>query len=247
MDEELKNKVVLITGAGKGLGRGAALAFGKRDAVIAANDLTPINLDQTLSDIARFGGRARDYIFDVARKMPVSAMVKQITDDWGKIDILINHASVEPSAQILQMDEWDWRRTIDVNLTAAFFTIQSVGQVMKNQGGGVILNIIPEMMEPAGLANLSAHHASMQGLAALSRVAAQEFLKYNIRVNAVRPDVDSFTKLNSEKYHDTPHISTLDHSKTEQHLVGNVIDWLLFLCSRDADQITGQDIYINYM
>jgi 3-oxoacyl-[acyl-carrier protein] reductase len=90
----IKDKVVLITGAGRGPGRSIAEAFAARQAIVAANDLTPINLDVTLERIVSAGGRAKDYIFDVSKKMVAQTMIDQVLSDWGRIDILVNHAAV---------------------------------------------------------------------------------------------------------------------------------------------------------
>ena len=135
MAGQFSDKVILITGAGKEIGRKIALAFAAQGAVIAANDLTPINLDDTVVEIRSSGGTCKDDVFDIAKRMPVKAMVDQIKNDWGRIDILVNCASFEPRASILEMDEWDWQRAIDVNLTGAFLLMQSVGNVMRDQGG----------------------------------------------------------------------------------------------------------------
>ena len=110
----LEGKVVLVTGAGRGVGRVVAQGFARRGAIVAANDITPVNLDGTIADIQAEGGRARDYIYDVAKSMPVRALVNQVVVDWGRIDVLVNCARVEPHAPVLGMDEWDWQRTLDV-------------------------------------------------------------------------------------------------------------------------------------
>ena len=131
---DFSDKVTLVTGAGRGIGRHIAEAFASQGAVVAANDITPINLDETVQRITSAGGRARAYIFDVAKRMPVQAMVDQVLEDWGRIDILVNNAGVEPHASILDMDEWDWHRTLDVNLSGPFFAMQHVGRAMRQRG-----------------------------------------------------------------------------------------------------------------
>ncbi len=123
--------MVLITGAGRGNGRLLAEAFAANGACVAANDISPVNLDPL---VAQSNGLIKAYVEDVAKKVGAQAVVKQAEDDFGKIDILINHAAVEPRVPLLDMDEWDWHRVLDVNLTGAFLMMQSVGRVMKEKG-----------------------------------------------------------------------------------------------------------------
>jgi len=136
---KLEKKVVLITGAGKGSGRLLAQAFAERGARVAANDISPVNVEEVVDTIIAKGGLARAYIEDVAKKVGAQHIVKQVEDDFGRIDILINHAAVEPHIPLLDMDEWDWHRVLDVNLTGAFLMTQSAGRVMRAQGSGVIV------------------------------------------------------------------------------------------------------------
>ncbi|HWQ83692.1 MAG TPA: SDR family NAD(P)-dependent oxidoreductase, partial [Anaerolineales bacterium] len=131
-----QNQIVLVTGAGRSRGRSIAQAFASQGAIIAANDLTPINLDETVRQITANGGQAKEYIFDIAKKMPVQALLAQVLEDWGQLDICIHCAQVKPKAALLDMDEWDWRRTIDVNLSSVFFLTQSAGRIMRQQGHG---------------------------------------------------------------------------------------------------------------
>lgn len=181
---ELKDKVVLITGAGKGTGRALAEALAERGAFIAANDISPINVEQLVAQILANGGKAKAYVEDVAKKVGVQSLIHDVEDDLGKIDILINHAAVEPHALLLNMDEWDWHRTLDVNLTGAFLMMQSVGRTMQAKGHGVILNIVAGTGE--GLSqDAGAYIASKAGLAALSHQADKEFSLHGIRVHAV--------------------------------------------------------------
>ncbi|HEX9028434.1 MAG TPA: SDR family NAD(P)-dependent oxidoreductase, partial [Anaerolineales bacterium] len=130
---EFADQVVLVTGAGRGIGRAIAEGFAAQGAILALDDVSPVNLDETLRRIRASGGKAQDYVFDVAKKMPVQGMIETILQDWGRIDILINNAGVEPHASILEMDEWDWHRTLDVNLSGPFFTMQSAGRLMREQ------------------------------------------------------------------------------------------------------------------
>lgn len=178
-EQEFADKVVLITGAGKGTGAALAEAFAARGARVALNDISPINVDEVAARITSSGGQARTYLHDVAKKVGVQALVKQVEDDWGRVDILIQHAAVEPHTPLLNLDEWDWHRTLDVNLTGAFLVLQSLGRVMRAQGGGVIVNLVGSS-EVAG-----AYAASMDGLRGLSEAAARELGPFGIKVHAV--------------------------------------------------------------
>lgn len=180
---ELNEKVVLITGAGKGRGRLLAEAFSERGACVAANDISPVNVDEVIHGILKKGGRAKAYIEDVAKKLGAQLIIKQVEDDFGQIDILINHAAVEPRVPLLDMDEWDWHRVLDVNLTGAFLMTQSVGRVMRAQGRGVIINLITETARDES--REAAFVASMNGLNGFTRQAARELSPHGIQVYAV--------------------------------------------------------------
>lgn len=183
--EILKDKVVLITGAGKGSGRILAQAFAEHGAVVAANDISPINVENVIEEIVAKGGRARAYIDDVAKKVAVQNIINQVEDDFGPIDVLINHAAVEPNLPLLDMDEWDWHRTLDVNLTGAFLMTQSVGRVMRSQGSGMIINLIPPFPEGDAVSGKAAFLASMRGLEGFTRQAARELRDYGVQVYSV--------------------------------------------------------------
>jgi NAD(P)-dependent dehydrogenase (short-subunit alcohol dehydrogenase family) len=175
----IEKKVVLITGAGRGTGRRTAELFALQGALVAAADVTPINLDETAARIIAAGGVIKTYIADIAKKMPIQGLLNQVLDDFGKIDFLINCAEVEPKKAIIEMDEWDWVRTLDVNLTGAFLLTQSAGRIMKEKGAGVIVHF---GRREKGSENRSAYFASKAALDSLIRVAAEEFSPLGIRV-----------------------------------------------------------------
>jgi NAD(P)-dependent dehydrogenase (short-subunit alcohol dehydrogenase family) len=180
----LKDKVVLITGAGRGSGRTLAHAFAERGAIVAANDISPVNVEEVVDAINRKGGRAKAYIEDVAKKVGAQNLIMQVEDEFGRVDVLINHASVEPHVSLLDMDEWDWHRVLDVNLTGVFLMTQSVGRVMRGQGSGVMINIIAADQE--SVKGEAAFVASMNGLTGFTRQAMHELGPYGIQVHAVK-------------------------------------------------------------
>ena len=178
--ESLKGKVVLITGAGKGMGRRLAEELAARGAVVAVNDISPINVEEVAAGIRAKGGTVNTYVEDVAKKVGAQMLVKSVEDEFGRLDVLINHAAVEPHTPLLDMDEWDWHRTIDVNLTGAFLMSQSAGRVMRAKGSGVILNLgagAGEKEKEAG-----AYFVSKSALAELSHQLTRELNPFGVRV-----------------------------------------------------------------
>ena len=244
-NQAFADQVVLITGAGRGLGRAMALAFALQGAILAINDISPVNLDETLSLITAQGGRARDYVFDVAKRLPVQGMVEAILEDFGRVDVLVNNAAVEPHVSILDMDEWDWHRTMDVNLGGPFFAMQHVGRAMRQQGGGVMVNIAANAGRAYGLADHAAYIASKTGLIGLTREAAREFAAFGVRVNAVCPGwIDTqavhLTQQEAAQRQDLKDIPLGRLGQMEE-----VVNLVLFLCSPAASYLTGQAINLD--
>jgi NAD(P)-dependent dehydrogenase (short-subunit alcohol dehydrogenase family) len=182
--DKLTDKIVLITGAGKGSGGRLAQAFAGEGAIVAANDVSPINVEEVVDQIIASGGRAKAYVDDIAKMVAVQNIINQVEDDFGRIDILIHHAAVEPNIPLLDMDEWDWHRTLDVNLTGAFLLAQSVGRVMRAQGSGVIINLITDLAGETAQSK-AAFIATMNGLEGFTRQAARELNPYGIQVYSV--------------------------------------------------------------
>ena len=189
--DTLKDKVVLITGAGKGNGAILAKAFAEQRAIVAANDISPINVEEVVDQILAKGGRAKAYIDDVAKKVAVQNIINQVEDDFGRLDILINHAAVEPRVPLLDMDEWDWHRVLDVNLTGTFLMTQSAGRVMRAQGSGVIINLITGSTRQE---NEAAFLASMKGVEAFTRAAARELSPYGVRVDSMENNAEKIVE-----------------------------------------------------
>jgi NAD(P)-dependent dehydrogenase (short-subunit alcohol dehydrogenase family) len=225
---DFQDKVALVTGAGRGIGRAVAEALAARGAIIAANDITPIHLDETLEHIRAAGGRAKDYIFDVAKGIPIRAMVDLILEDWGQIDILINSAGVAPQAAVLDMDEWDWSRTLEVNLSGPFLTMQQVGRFMRQRRSGAILNL-GACGSSLFQKNRAAFIASKVGLAGLTRAAALEFAEFNVRVNLVCPGEA-----------ESGDLAELRPALEQAGFPLDVVGVMLFLCSPAAVEITGR-------
>jgi NAD(P)-dependent dehydrogenase (short-subunit alcohol dehydrogenase family) len=244
--DDFVGKVALITGAGRGVGREIALAFSSLGAVVAANDINPINLDETVNQITGIGGISKGYVFDIAKRMPIEAMVTQLLDHFGHIDILVNHASVKPDASILDMDEWEFHRTLDVNLGGPFFCTQQVGRVMRQQGGGAIVNIASAFKQRTDLNGHAAYLASQVGLLGLTTVTASELSAYNIRLNTVWYGATGMDLVAPQSW-DTD-IQHQWQESVPMALLGDhpdLVNLVLFLCSASATSLTGQILSIE--
>jgi NAD(P)-dependent dehydrogenase (short-subunit alcohol dehydrogenase family) len=192
---DFNDKIILITGAGGGPGRQLAEELAARGAVIAAVDLNPLGLDETAARITAAGGRVKTYVFDTAKRLPIVGLVDEVLDDWGRIDILVSAASVHPPDPILTMDEWDFHRTLDVNLAGPFFLMQRAAQVMIKQAGspetsGGIMVIVESTTHGGAVDKIS-----QIALVYLRHLAAEEFAAYNIQVM----DIGDFRLLIGEK------------------------------------------------
>jgi 3-oxoacyl-[acyl-carrier protein] reductase len=233
-----KDKVALVTGAGRGIGRALAIALAQEGARVAVNDINPTNADETVAEIIAAGGEAGAWIADVSLKHPIQAMIDGVLERWGDVHLLINNAAIMPSGAILKMDEWAWDRTINVNLKGPFLMCQSVGRIMKESGGGAIVNIAAAAGRVAGLADRAAYVASKAGLIGFTHECAREFAAYHIRVNAVCPGlIDDASPETKTLIEDIP-LGRLGRAR-------DVVGMTLFLCSDDAAYITGQAINVD--
>jgi len=243
---EFIDKVVLITGAGRGIGKAIAIAFARAGAYVAVNDINPASCATTADELTALGGQALACHADVANKLAVQSMLIDIEDHWGRVDILINNAGVEPHQPIVQLDEWDWNRTIDVNLKGAFLCSQSTGRMMQKQGGGVIVNVASIAGRAAGLRDRSAYVASKTGLIGFTKECAREFAAYNIRVNAVCPGV-IITEMTAHLRENEGQMKKWLEDIPLGRLgdPDDVTGLVLFLCSDAARYITGQAINVD--
>lgn len=243
---DLANRVALVTGAGRGIGRAIAMALADAGARVCVNDINPDTAIAAARDIQNRGAQAFDYVADVSNRMQVGPMIEAVRDRWDRFDILINNAGVEPKASVLELDVYDWERTVDVNLKGTFVCTQLAGRVMRDQAGGVIINMASIAGYKSPLPNASAYCASKAGVVGFTRECAREFAAYNIRVNAVCPGV-IVTPMTEESRSDPGIMRKWLEDIPQKRLGGpeEVAAVVLFLCSDAASYITGHALVVD--
>ncbi|MFN8375537.1 MAG: glucose 1-dehydrogenase [Anaerolineae bacterium] len=239
----LKGKVALVTGAGRGIGKAIAQGLADCGAVVAVNDIDAKTAALTASILS---GEGAAYVGDVSSAAEVESMIDKLMDDWGRLDILINNAGVEPHSSILEMTDEQWRATIDVNLSAAFYTSRAAGRIMRERGEGVILNIASIAGHNIPLRNRSSYVASKAGLVGFTRECAREFAAYGIRVNAVCPGVIE-TEMTQNLRQNTEQMAKwlADIPQGRLGQPDDVVGLVLFLCSDASRYLTGQAINVD--
>lgn len=234
---DFKGKVALVTGAGEGIGWAIAAALGAAGAQVFANDINPDRAERIADHIKAGGGIAQAWDADVSNKLMVGPMIEGLRDRFGRIDIVVNAAGVEKRGRLYDLDEWDWRRIMDVNLNGCFFVTQLCGRVMAEEGGGVIVNLASTAGHPHPRPGSPAYASSKAGMIAFTKEMAAEFAPLGVRINALCP-------ANIEG--DSPHPSDL--SRIPQSRMGRaeeVAGAALFLCSDAASFITGQALHVD--
>lgn len=181
-----QGKVVLITGAGVGIGRAAAVRFGKEGAKVAINSLTPANGQETLRLLQEARGQGIYIQGDVSITADARRMVEETVKAFGRIDILVNNAGIVLPGRVDNISEEDWDRTIAVNLKGVYLVSKYTIPEMRKIGGGVIV-LNASVVAIKGVKDRGAYTASKGGVLALTKAMAADYLSENIRVNCVCP------------------------------------------------------------
>jgi 3-oxoacyl-[acyl-carrier protein] reductase len=182
-----EKRVVLVTGASRGLGRALALRFGNAHTRVVVNYLSrEADAAAVVREIAQKGGEGIPFRADVRIPADVEAMVRDTIDRWGAIDVLINNAGVAKDSLLLRMPEQDWDEVIESNLSGAFHMIRSAAKIMKKKRKGHIISIA-SLVGVRGREGQANYSASKAGLIGLTKACALELGRFNIQANAVLP------------------------------------------------------------
>ena len=239
----VEDKVALVTGTSRGIGRGIATALAAQGAKIVAAGANLPATENFVAELKASGAEAIAVRCDVSVAAEVEQLVKTAKEAFGRIDILVNNAGITRDGLLLRMKEEDWDAVLDVNLKGAFLCTRAVSKLMTKQRCGRIINIVSVVgqMGNAGQAN---YCASKAGLMGLTRSNAHELAKRNITVNAVAPGfiaTDMTDALPEEQRQELA-------SRIPLARLGSVEDiahTVLFLASDQAGYITGQVIGVN--
>ena len=242
--KRFENKIVLVTGAGRGIGASIAKCFASEGAEVIVNYSGNDEAAQkTVDEITATGGQAQKYKCSVNDSESVKVMIDEIIKKFGRIDILVNNAGITKDGLMLRMTDEDFDRVIDVNLKGTFNCTKYVSKYMLKQKSGKIINIssVVGLSGNAGQVNYS---ASKAGIIGITKSAAKELSSRGITVNAVAPgyvDTD-MTKVLSDNIRN----EILKNIPLQR--MGNVEDisnCVAFLASEDASYITGQVISVD--
>lgn len=243
IDESIRNKVVLITGAAGGLGRAFALAFAKLGAKIAVGDLNTEGVEETAK--ACTGEMNIAVTVNVANENSTKQAVQKVIEKYGRIDILINNAAIYATLErkpFYEIEEAEWDKVMNVNLKGTWLMSKAVVATMR-QTGGKIINISSATVM-SGSPNWSHYVASKAGVIGLTRTMAKELGDFNINVNAVAPGftlTDASLGLMQNAANYGVERGAIKRPSSADDIVGTVI----YLASSASDFVTGQTIIVD--
>ena len=241
----MEGRVALVTGGSRGIGRAIALAFADAGANVAISGRKLPDLEPVAEELKQKGVQSLAVASHIAKPEESKALLDRVKGEWGKIDILVNNAGTNPYAgPSLAAEEWAWDVTMNVNLKGPFLLSQLVAGVMKEQGGGSIINMASIMGIVPG--ELGIYSVTKAGLIMLTRILAKEWGQYKIRVNAIAPGVVK-TRLSEALWKDPVKEKETTGSKALGYIgvPEDIAGAALFLASDASSYITGEVIVVD--
>jgi 3-oxoacyl-[acyl-carrier protein] reductase len=243
MQRLLEGKVAVVTGAGRGIGKGIALKLAGEGATVVACGRSLANVEATAAEVSRNGGKAVAFAVDVSDGEQVSKTCDAIVKNFGRVDALVNNAGVTRDQLLMRMSDEDWDTVLDTNLKGAFHFAKAVTRPMLKQRSGRIINI-SSIIGLTGNAGQSNYAASKAGLIGFTKSLARELASRNIMVNAVAPGfiiTDMTQALGEQAQAAVKDRIALGRLGTAED-VANVV---LFLASDLANYVTGEVITVD--
>ncbi|MBM4402764.1 MAG: SDR family oxidoreductase [Candidatus Cloacimonetes bacterium] len=244
----LANKVAIVTGARRGMGRTHALVLAKAGAKVVVSDISQEECEKVVEEIKKAGGQAIAVKCDISKKGEVDQLIKKTVEAFGKVDILVNNAGICQFKPFLELTEEEWDRTLDINLKGYFLCSQAAAKEMAKQKSGVIVNIASIAMGQVGMGFTTLAHycASKGGIVAMGETLASELAPYNIRVNNIAPGMIDTPMIASVKQ--DPKTMEASLARIPLHRPGTpeeVSNLVLFLASDESSYMTGSTVVVD--
>lgn len=243
----LDGETAIITGAGSGIGRVAALTLAEAGARVAVTDIDGHAAEAVAAEIGGAGGRAEAWQLDVADEGAMERTVAAVAEAFGRLDVLINNVGITKRVATEDFASEDWRRIIEVNLTAAFVACREVGRHMLHAGSGRIINMVSIMgLAGGGLYPSLGYHASKGALVNVTRALAAEWGLRGIRVNAIAPALVVTTM--TAKLRENEELSRIIKERTPMGRFADpeeMAGGILYLASRASSMVTGHILAID--
>tara|TARA_A100001037_G_scaffold12867_2_gene11989 strand:+ start:11376 stop:12155 length:780 start_codon:yes stop_codon:yes gene_type:complete len=243
----LEGKVAIVTGAGRGIGRGCAKRFAAEGASVVIADVYEEGGTAVAAEIEAEGGKAVFVSCDISDPAQAGALVQAAVDTYGGLDVCLNCAGVIPidGSDVLETDEAEWDRVVGINLKGAFLVCQAAAREMVKSGSGSIINIA-SVTAVIAIGNQAAYVASKAGVNGLTKSLAVGLAHRGVRVNAIGPGSIE-TDMAAVVLSDEESLARV-MSRTPLHRMGqpeDIAGTALFLASDDSSYITGQTIYVE--
>jgi 3-oxoacyl-[acyl-carrier protein] reductase len=243
MTQELSGRVAIVTGAGRNIGRGIALALADGGAAVVVNARSNLQEAQAVAgEIERSGGKALAVTADVADAEAVGRMVAEAAEKFGRVDILVNNAAVRLEQAFEGMTLAQWRAVTSIILEGAFNCVQACLPYLKRGGAGVIVNI-GGLTAHTGAAGRAHVVTAKAGLIGFTRALAHELADAGIRVNTVTPGVMASPRPGGQP--EPPHHARVRSLLGRRGEPADIAGAVRFLCGPGASFITGQNIQVN--
>jgi len=244
-----QDKVVIVTGAGVGIGRSAAVLFAKHGAKVIVNSVTPKNGEETLQLVKEAGAEGIYVCGDVSLPETAEKIVSETLKAFGRIDVLVNNAGIVLGGTVYDTTLEDYRRTMDVNVQSVLLMTQAVLPAMKAQGGGSIVNTA-SVAATKGFTNRVAYAASKGAVISMSRAMAMDLIRENIRVNCVSPGTTLTPSLENRINSSPDPEAALQAFNDRQPMgrLGNpdeIAEAILFAAKEEAGFMTGINLIID--
>lgn len=240
------DRVVIVTGAGRGMGRACGLSFAEEGASVAFVDVRKEGIEKAVNQVRTSGGQAVAIVCDVSRSVEIQRTVDTVVAEFGTVDILVNNAGVlRTTTPLEEISEEEWDLIIDVNLKGMFLFSRAVLPIMREKGYGKIVNLSSSAGRSTSELGGAHYTTSKAGVLGLTRHTAREYGPYGINVNSICPGLVETPMIREEADRER-----LDHWLTQIPLgrfadPSEEADLVLFLASEQAKYITGATIDFN--